>query len=72
MYDVIMPLERLTVNLIERSSKALELAVDLTHDSKTDTINRALQLYAFLLASMSEGGHVLIEKDGELKQLVLL
>ena len=41
-------LERITVNLTPRSSSALDLAVELTGDTKTDTINRAIQIYAYL------------------------
>ncbi len=41
-------LERVTVNLTPRSSKALEEVVGLTGDSKTDSINRAIQIYAYI------------------------
>lgn len=46
---------RLTVNLIPRADKALQLAVQLTGDSKTDTVNRALQVYAYLEYVISRG-----------------
>ncbi|SHG44932.1 hypothetical protein SAMN05444320_10960 [Streptoalloteichus hindustanus] len=64
-------LERVTVNLTPRSSKALEQTVALTGDSKTDTINRALQVYAFLEELMQSGGsvHVRQSPDGELQLL---
>lgn len=62
------PLERVTVNLVPKSSKALQLAVDITGDTKTDTINRALQMYAFLENMVRDGGTVLIREkpDGDL------
>ena len=40
--------ERVTVNLSARAARALQIATDLTGESKTDAINRALQIYAFL------------------------
>lgn len=53
-------LERVTVNLVPRASRALDRAVELTGDSKTDTINRALQVYAVLEEAVSKGGEVVI------------
>ena len=38
------PLERITVNLTGRASRALDLATELTGDTRTDTVNRALQV----------------------------
>jgi len=52
------PFERLTVNLTARSSQALEDAVQLTGDTKTDTINKALQLWAHLQHLINTGGAV--------------
>jgi hypothetical protein len=64
-------LERITVNLTSRSSAALELAVELSGDTKTDTINRALQIYAYLEKVIRDGGSVHVrEQDGaELERL---
>jgi hypothetical protein len=53
-------LERVTVNLTPRSSRALDDTVALTGDSKTDTINRALQVYAYLEEVTHRGGDILI------------
>ena len=65
------PLERVTVNLTARAARALELAVNLTGDSKTDTVNRALQIYAFLEQASAQGGAVYVRegKDAELERL---
>jgi hypothetical protein len=52
------PLERVTVNLTSRSSRALELATSLTGDSKTDTVNQALLVYAYLREIISKGGSI--------------
>jgi len=58
-------LERVTINLIPRAAEALALAVDLTQDSKTDTINHAIQIYSFLMSEViSNGKEILICKPG--------
>lgn len=64
-------LERVTVNLTPRASKALEQVVERTGDTKTDTINRALQVYAFVEKTLQEGGSVYTRRtpDGELERL---
>jgi hypothetical protein len=64
-------LERVTVNLTPRSARALELATQLTGDSKTDVINRAIQAYSFLELALSEGGSVHVQEsaDSELQLL---
>lgn len=63
------PLERLTVNLAARASRALQRLTELTGDSKTDSINRALQVYAYLEEVGANGGDVYIResKDSELQ-----
>ncbi len=65
------PLERVTVNLTPRSARALELATQLTGDTKTDTINRALQIYAFLEQVTATGGSIYAREtaDSELVRL---
>ncbi|WIV59661.1 hypothetical protein [Amycolatopsis nalaikhensis] len=50
----------MTVNLVPRASRALDRIVELTGDSKTDTINRALQVYAVLEEAVSKGGELVI------------
>jgi hypothetical protein len=56
-------LERITVNLTSRSSSALELAVELSGDTKTDTINRAIQIYAYLEKVIRDGGSVHVREQ---------
>jgi hypothetical protein len=65
------PLERVTVNLTARSSRALEVATGLTGDTKTDTINRALQIYAFLEQIYAHGGAIYAREsaDSELERI---
>jgi hypothetical protein len=54
-------LERVTVNLTPRACNALEAIVQRTGDSKTDTINRALQIYNYLDEIMHSGGAVYVQ-----------
>lgn len=56
-------LERVTVNLTTRSARALELATQLTGDSKTDAINRAIQIYAYLEHILSKDGSIHIRES---------
>jgi hypothetical protein len=78
MYNTFMAntqhdLTRLTANLVPRASAALALSIELSGDSKTDTVNRALQAYAFLLSIIRDGGGVYTRaKDGELERIAFL
>lgn len=66
--------ERITVNLTEKTSLALADSVAISSDSKTDSINKALQTYALLLRTLDAGGAIYLrEKDGaELERIRLL
>lgn len=59
------PLERVTVNLTARAVLALEVVTGLTGDTKTDTINRALQVYAFLEQVAANGGAIYVGEDAD-------
>ncbi|MFL6126899.1 hypothetical protein [Actinophytocola sp.] len=50
--------ERVTVNLTPRSVRAMGNLVNWTGYTKTDTINRALQIYEFIQQIMENGGTV--------------
>ncbi len=65
------PLERITVNLIARASRALQKVSELTGDTKTDSINRALQVYAYLEEINAQGGAIYVREsaDAELERL---
>lgn len=65
------PLERVTVNFTARSSRALDEVVRLTGDSKTDSLNRAIQIYAYIEHVLQGGGsiHVRETSDSEPVQL---
>ncbi|MFD8417538.1 hypothetical protein ACFV2Q_38395 [Streptomyces sp. NPDC059650] len=64
----------MTLNLTPRSSQALDRAVDITKDSKTDTINRAIQTYAYLMEVIEGGGAVQVRrgKDGDVETVHFL
>jgi hypothetical protein len=65
------PLERVTVNLIARASRALQQVSQLTGDTKTDSMNRAIQVYAYLEEINSRGGAIYVREspDSELEKL---
>jgi hypothetical protein len=67
-------LEKVTVNLTSRSAEALGKTVAATGDSKTDVINKALQLYAFMQEYLDAGGRVYIRDSdsSELERLRIL
>jgi len=55
-----------SVKLVSRSTDAMEVASVLTGDSRTDTVNRALQVYAYLMDQIILGGRILqlVDPDG--------
>jgi hypothetical protein len=57
-------LTRVIVNFTARSVMALDRASGLTNDTKTDTINRAVQLYAALADMLTDGGDLLVRQPG--------
>lgn len=66
-------LTKVTVNLVPRAVRALDEAVTSEGYSKTDIINRAIQLYAFVVKKMAEGHELcLIDQGGEIHRLTLL
>jgi hypothetical protein len=64
-------LERVTVNITIRASRALETLTKLTGDNKTDAINRALQIYAYMEQVAAQGGSVYVREatGSELERL---
>jgi hypothetical protein len=65
--------ERVTVNLTARSVRAMNNLVTWTGYTKTDTINRALQIYEFVQQIIENGGtvHVRQREGAELERLTL-
>jgi hypothetical protein len=66
-------LDRVTVNLTRRASDALEQLDRLTGESKTDSINKALQLFAYLQQVQHDNGAIYVREAGsrELERLRL-
>ena len=66
--------ERVTVNLAPRAVTALEELVRSTGDSKTDSINQALQIYAYIRAHLDAGGTFYLrdQDSNELERLHIL
>lgn len=61
-------LERVTANLTPGTAEALKAAVELTGDSKTDVVNRAIRLYAL---AAQNGDGVYIRENGELVKVMM-
>lgn len=51
-------LKRINVNLIPKAADALDTAMALSGLGQSDAINRALQVYAFMLQTKDAGGAV--------------
>lgn len=66
------PMKKVTVALVDRAADALDEVCDLTGGSKTDVINRAVQLYAFVERRLQAGDTLrLIDKDGVMRDVYL-
>ncbi|MFI9569512.1 hypothetical protein [Streptomyces rishiriensis] len=55
--------ERFTVTLIATAAQAVATLMRLTGLSKTDVINRAVQIYAFLAQQMAEGKEIFLRDE---------
>jgi hypothetical protein len=64
-------LERVTVNLTSKSISALERITAATGETKTDSINKALQVYSFIRQVMQADGRLYVRDspDGETERL---
>ena len=65
---------KLTVNRVPRAVAALDDVALLTGDSKTDSVNRALQVYAFLERQQRTHGKriFLVSDDNSMERVQLL
>ncbi len=54
---------RVTVNLTRKAADALEELSDSTGYSKTDTINRALQVYAIIQGFLDKGASLVVKPE---------
>jgi len=56
---------RVNVNLTARAFAALEALEAMTENTKTDVINRALQIYHYLEEIQHHGGAIYVRDDAE-------
>lgn len=52
---------KVTVNLSQKTYEALERAASITGDTKTDVINKAVQLYSEVREAQNNGGGVWLQ-----------
>lgn len=57
-------LTKMTVNLVPRAVDAIDRASAVNQDSKTDTVNRAVQLWAFMSELSGQGWQLFVEDPG--------
>lgn len=63
-------LTRITVNLIPGAASALEEAASIEELSQTDTVNRALRVYEFIVKQKAFGKELLLrDKRGALEKV---
>jgi hypothetical protein len=62
------PLTRTTVNLIAKSVTAIDEAAILDGLSRTDVVNRAVQLYAYLRKAEADGDLLYLAPTGDLRR----
>jgi len=74
MYNAHMSeLTRITVNLTEKSTRALDWLSDDTSLNRTDIVNRALQLYRYVQEATNTGAELHIKRpDGRLELIKIL
>lgn len=58
-------LDRVTFNLVPRASRALAEVMEVTGDSKTDCVNRALPVYAYIEQVLARGGRITVQETGD-------
>lgn len=69
----VQPMTRLTVNLIPKTVAALDQVTALNQENKTDAVNRALQMYAWLSELAAAGGAVMVTAgDGTTREVRFL
>ena len=59
------PYETITFFSTPRSTEARIQTAEMTGDTQTDVVNRALQVYEYLAQLMENGGHLLIRNADE-------
>ena len=66
-------LDRMSISLIPRSAEDLEKLHEKTGLSKTDIVNRAISLYAFVTEQLDSGQDLLVRdrQTGEVERIQL-
>lgn len=66
--------DRITVNVTRSGADALKSVIEITEESKTDAIMRALRIYAMLCAIQAEGGAIYVQRppDHEMEKVILI
>lgn len=54
---------RVTFNTTEKAEQSLEDAVQLSGNNKTDCLNKAIQIYTYLLKIEAAGGEVRVREN---------
>ena len=74
MYNAHMAeLTRVTVNLTEKSSRALDWLSDVTSLNRTDIINRSVQLYQYIQSATITDAELYIKRpDGRIELIKIL
>lgn len=64
-----MDLVKLTVNLTHKNSQAMHRASEMSGDSPTDVVNRALAFYAFLYEHVFLHNRELLVRDPKTRKI---
>ncbi|MCA1223559.1 hypothetical protein [Streptomyces sp. 8L] len=67
-----LELTALNCKLTPRANDALLRTVERAQLSKTDVVNRAIQVYDFIEAQLADGGEILVRKNGEIEKITLI
>ncbi len=58
-----------TFQLIPKADAALDKAVEITGHSRTDVVNRALQLYAYLMEEQAAGAELCLRNGDRIASM---
>lgn len=62
---------RITVTLIPKAAIQLDQIVSMTRMSRTDSVNRAIQMYYFIVKTRKNGGKVFVtDKKGKAREVL--
>lgn len=64
--------KRMSITLIPKANTELEWLQTHTQLSQVDVINRAIQIMGFLERQTTDGGELLIRKNGEVEKVTII